>query len=92
MPLDKHNLIMAKTMGLIFFLLFDVASAREVPFWHTAVHMMHSSWNYHAVSFFVFYSSLLSQKVNLEVGNVVYVTEIIHIFHSGYFDYRDNQF
>ena len=31
MPSDKHNLITAKTMGLIFS-LFDVASAQEVPF------------------------------------------------------------
>ena len=31
MPSDKHNLVMAKAMGLIF-LLFDVASARQVPF------------------------------------------------------------
>ena len=31
MPSDKYNLVMAKAMGLIF-LLFDVASARQVPF------------------------------------------------------------
>jgi len=31
MPSNQHNLIMAKAMGLIF-LLFDVASARKVPF------------------------------------------------------------
>ena len=31
MPSDKHNSITAKAKGLIFS-LFDVASAREVPF------------------------------------------------------------
>ena len=31
MPSDKRNSIMAKAMGLIFS-LFDVASARQVPF------------------------------------------------------------
>ena len=31
MPSDKYNSITAKAMGLIFS-LFDVASAREVPF------------------------------------------------------------
>ena len=31
MPSDKHNSIMAKAMGLIFS-LFDITSAREVPF------------------------------------------------------------
>ena len=31
MPSDKHNLVTAKATGLIFS-LFDVASAREVPF------------------------------------------------------------
>ena len=31
MPSDKRNLITAKAMGLIFS-LFDIASARQVPF------------------------------------------------------------
>jgi len=31
MPSDKHNVIITKAMGLIF-LLFDIASAWEVPF------------------------------------------------------------
>ena len=32
MSSDKCNLIMAKAMGLIFFSLFNIASARKVPF------------------------------------------------------------
>jgi len=42
------NSTMAKATGLIFS-LFNVASAREVPFAIplTAVHAMHSSWTYH---------------------------------------------
>ena len=32
MSLDKRNSIMVNAAGLIFFSLFDVASAQEVPF------------------------------------------------------------
>jgi len=46
MPSDQLNWIMAKATGLIFFSLFDIASAQEVPFWHTAVRSMHSTGTY----------------------------------------------
>ena len=38
---EHNSLIIAKATGLIFS-LFDIVSAREVPFWHTIVHPMHS--------------------------------------------------
>ena len=45
MPSDKRNSVTAKATGLIFS-LFNVASAREVPFWHTTVCAMLSSGTY----------------------------------------------
>ena len=83
MPSDKHNSITAKAMGLIFS-LFDVALVAY-----------HSTYNAFfmdlPVSSFVSHSSLLTAKcVNLAVACewLPFVTEIIHIFHSGYFDCR----
>ena len=82
MPSDKHNVIITKAMGLIF-LLFDIASAWEVPFGHTTVDLL--------VSSLVFHSSLLTAKsANLAVAHddFLCVKEIVCVFHSGYFDYR----
>ena len=45
MPSGKRNSITAKAMGLIFS-LFDIASSKDVAFWHTAVRTMHASWTY----------------------------------------------
>ena len=85
MPSVKHNLIMAKAMGLIFS-LFDIASSLLA---------YRSTWNVFfkdlPVSSFVFHSSLLTVKiVDLVVtcDGFLYVTEIVCIFHSGYLDYR----
>ena len=54
MPSDMYNWTMAKAMGLAYS-LFDVASAREVPF---AVMDL-------PVSSFVSHSSLLTAKVSI---------------------------
>jgi len=56
MPLDQRNLTMAKDIGLIFS-LFDITSAREVPFgilqYTQCIQPMFS---------FVYHSSLLTAK------------------------------
>ena len=62
---DKHNLIAAKATGLIFS-LFDIASAREVPF---GIPQYVQCFMDLPVSSFVSYSSLLTAKsVNLVVA------------------------
>jgi len=67
---------------LDFFSLFDIASAREVPF---------GILQYIPVSSFVCHSSLLTARsVDLVVARdgFFFAKEIIHIFYSGYFDYK----
>ena len=62
MPSDKRNSIMAKAMGLIFS-LFDVTSARQVPF---GILQYVAFFMDLPVSSFVSHSSLLTGKgVNL---------------------------
>jgi len=85
----KHNSITAKAMGLIFS-LFNVASAREVPYG-----IPYSTCNVFfrdlPVSFFVFHSSLLTVKsIGLVVARdgFLCITKIVHIFHGAYLDYR----
>jgi len=46
MSSDSRNSTMAKAMDLIF-----RCSAREVPFWHAAMHTMHYSWTYQGPPF-----------------------------------------
>ena len=85
MPSDEHNSITAKVTGLIFS-LFNVASAREVPFGipqyvHCILHGLTG----------VLHSSLVTVKsVNLAVvSDGCLHNGIVHIFHSGYFNCRD---
>ena len=68
MPSDKGNSISAKATGLIFS-LFDVASAREVPFGILQYVQCILHGLTVPVSSFVFHSSLLTAKsVNLAVA------------------------
>jgi len=64
MPSDKHNLITAKAMGLMF-LLFDVALPLNVLFGT----LKYVQYILHGLTF-VSHSSLLTNKkgVNFEVG------------------------
>jgi len=85
MPSDQCNSITAKATFLNFS-LFDIVSAREEPFGIPQYVQCILQ-----VSSFVFHSSLLTVKcINLVVvhDGSLCVLEIVHIFHSGYLDYR----
>ena len=83
MPSDKHKLITANTTGLIF-LLFDVASAREMPFGVPQyVQCIPQALTVPVSSF----ASLLTVKnVNLVVARDGFLCEMksVCIFHGGY--------
>jgi len=89
MLLDKQNLIMAKAMALIFHCLMLFQPERCLLAYHSMYNIFFMDL---PVSSFVFHSSLLIAKtVDLVVAHDVIlarVIEIIHIFHSGYLDYR----
>jgi len=89
MPLDQRNSIMAKDTSLIFS-LFDVSSAREVPFWHTKVHLMHSSGTFHCPPLCSIHLCWQWKALIwwLHVMASFAWREIICTFHSGYFYYR----
>ena len=84
MPSDKHNSITAKATGLIFFTLFDVASAREMPFGipQYVQHVLHG-----LTSVLLCASLLTAKSVELVVA-LPFVMEVVRIFHSSYFDCR----
>ena len=77
MPPDKHNSIMAKVTGLMFS-LFDVALAREVPF---GIPQYIQCILHGLTSVLLYVPFILLTAKSVE-------TEIIRIFHSGYFDCR----
>jgi len=73
---------MAKARGLIFS-LFDVALARQVPYNAFFMDL--------PVPSFVSHSGLLAASVDMwspHDGFVCMVTEIVHVFDSGYFNER----
>ena len=88
MPSDKRNSITAKATGLIFS-LFDVASARQVPFGipqyiQCILHGLNS------VPLCIPFIFADSEKCRFGDSTwwLPFVTEIVHICHSGYFDIR----
>ena len=87
MPSDKRNSIMAKAMGLMFS-MFNVTCSREVPYGipQYVQCILHGLSN---VLLCVPYTLADSKRCRFG-GNMWFhfVTEIIHIFHSGYFDCR----
>jgi len=81
------NINNTKAMGLIF-LLFDVTSACEVIFGLSQyVCILHRLTSVLLSVPFIFVDR---ESVDLVVAldGFFYATEIIHIFYSGYFDYR----
>ena len=87
MPSDKCNSIMAKATGLIFHCSTSERCLLAYCSTYNAFFMDLP------VSSFVSHSSLLTVKgVDLAVacnGSLPFVTEIVWIFHTGYFDCRD---
>ena len=88
MPSDNHNSIMAKATGLIFS-LFDIALAREMSFGipqyvQCILHELTS------VLLCVPFSFADSRKCRFGGSTcwLPFVTEIVCISHSGYFDCR----
>jgi len=79
---------MAKTTSLIFS-LFDIASAREMPF-GTPQYIQSILRGLTSVFLCVSFIFAYSEKHYVVVARdgFLYVTEIVHIFHSGYLDYR----
>ena len=90
MPSDKHKLITAKAMGLIFHHSTSLQPKSYIP--HNVQCILHT-YNVQCIlhGVLVFYLSLLTVKsVNLVVAHdgFLCIMKIAHIFHSGYFDYR----
>ena len=88
MPSDKCNSITAKATGLIFS-LFDVSSAREVPLGtpQYVQCILHGLTSVSLCVPFIFSDSKICQFGG-STSWLPFVTEIIRIFHSGYFDCR----
>ena len=89
MPSDKCNSITAKATGLIFS-LFDVTFAQEVPYGipQYVQCILHGLTSVLLCVPFIFVDS---ESANLAVVSTLwlpFVMEIVHIFHSGYFDCR----
>ena len=87
MPLDKHNLIMAEAMDLIFHCLASLRPERYLLAYHRTYNAFFMDL---PVSSFVSHSSLMTAKsVDLGVARwLPIITEIIRIVHSGYYDCR----
>ena len=82
---DKCNQIMGNATGSIFS-LFNIASAQEVPFGlpqHVKCILLGLTSVFLCVPF-----TIKSANLVLPCDYFLSVTEIICIFHSGYFDYR----
>ena len=88
MPSDKRNSIMAKATGLIFS-LFDITSARHVPFGmpQYVQCILHGLTCVLLCVPFIFADSK-RPKLGSSAIWLPFVMEIVHIFHSGYFDCR----
>ena len=88
MPSDKRNLITAKATDLIFS-LFDVASAREVPF---GIPQYIQCILHGLTSVLLCVSFIFAGSEKCRFGGstwwLPFITEIVCIFHSGYFAYR----
>ena len=88
MPSDKHNSITAKATGLIFHCSISLQPDRCLLTYRS---MYNAFFMDLPVSSFVSHSSLLTAKsVDLAIAHdgFPFVTEIVHICHSGYFDIR----
>ena len=88
------NLIAAKATGWIFS-LFDVVSAREVPFGMLQLVHKYSSWTYWCHQLLICVPFIFADSERHRFGGtcdgLLCVMENIHNFHSGYFDYRSDQ-
>ena len=81
MPSDKCNLITTKTMGLSFHCSMSLRPERCLLAYRSILHGLASVL--HCVPFI---SLLIAKSVNLAVA--CDSLEVVHIFHSGYFDCR----
>ena len=88
MPSDKRNSITAKATGLIFS-MFDVASARQVPF---GIPQYVQCYHHGLTSVLLCVPFIFAESEKCRFGDstrwLPFVMEIVCIRHSGYFDIR----
>ena len=88
-PSDKHNSITAKATGLIFS-LFNIASARQVPFdILQCIHMLHELTCVLLCVPFIFADSARCQFTVVPHDGFPMFTGIIRVFRCNWIDCRD---